>query len=70
MAKRTIGMRPGETKAEYILRLDDGTRSSREIAEIAGCTVSYVRTARQRIAGRSEYDLAYSARKKEQKATA
>jgi hypothetical protein len=51
------------TKAQQILALYDGKRSTREIAEIVGCDPAYVRVAaRQRHGGsRSEIDKRYVA---------
>jgi hypothetical protein len=51
------------TKAEQILALYDGSRSTREIADIVGCDPAYVRVAaRQRKGGsRSEIDKRYVA---------
>jgi len=49
------------TKSAWIMALYDGTRSIKEIAEIVGCSDSYVRTvARQRKGtGQSEADIRY-----------
>ena len=49
------------TKAEQILKLYDGSRTTREIAVLVGTTDSYVRTvARQRKdTGTSEHDRRY-----------
>jgi hypothetical protein len=52
-----------DSKAARIRELDDGTRTPKEISDIVGCGTEYVRTARQRSAGKSEYDLKYQARK-------
>jgi hypothetical protein len=51
------------TKAQQILALYDGQRTTTEIAEIVGCGTAYVRTvARQRKgAGLSEFDRRYKA---------
>jgi hypothetical protein len=46
------------TKQEQIAELDDGTRTTREIAELVGCSPPYVRAARQRLAG-SDVDKRY-----------
>lgn len=74
---------PGSVKAQ-IDKLDDGTRSCREIAAIVGCNESYIRTVRQRYVkflpsggtGRhtetalTEPWAVYSARKKAERARA
>jgi hypothetical protein len=51
------------TKAEKILALYDGKRTTREIADIVGCDTPYVRVvARQRKGtGKSVHDKRYSA---------
>ena len=54
------------TKSAQIMKLYDGRRSTREIAEIVGCLPEYVRiVARQRKGkGQSEIDARYDASKK------
>ena len=44
---------------DIVLSLDDGTRTTQEIAALAGCGDAYVRTCRQRRHGRSVGDLNY-----------
>lgn len=48
------------TKSDRIRALYDGTRTTREIADIVGCLPSYVRVVcRQRVNGRSPSDKTY-----------
>ncbi len=47
------------TKKEQVLALDDGTRTTQEIADLVGCLPSYVRTCRQRRQGPSPADRNY-----------
>ena len=44
---------------DIVLTLDDGTRTTQEIAALAGCRDSYVRTCRQRKSGKSIGDRNY-----------
>lgn len=51
------------TKAEQIRQLYDGVRSTREIAEIVGCRLEYVRVvARQRVPGGHDASKDYARR--------
>jgi DNA-binding Lrp family transcriptional regulator len=46
------------TKQEHIAKLEDGTRTTKEIADTVGCSPEYVRAARRRLAG-SDVDKRY-----------
>lgn len=50
------------TKAEQIMSLHDGSRSSRAIAELVGCHDAYVRTVLQRARGPRPSDKAHAAK--------
>jgi hypothetical protein len=51
------------TRSQQILTLYDGTRTTREIADIVGCRIEYVRVVARQRAGRSysEIDERYKA---------
>lgn len=53
--------------ADKIMRADDGTLTSHELARQLGCTASYVRTVRQRWGGLSANDMRYIDKRKKQR---